>query len=60
MEEILHHLGALNYSNSWDFRHLRWCKISSINRIRSSLRKGNGFMNHRSGLAGSLSLQSNG
>ena len=31
MDEILHHLGALNYCNSWDFRDLRWCKISSIN-----------------------------
>ena len=31
MDEILHHLGALNYCNSWGFRDLRWCKISSIN-----------------------------
>ena len=31
MDEILHHLGALNYCNSQDFRDLRWCKISSIN-----------------------------
>ena len=30
MDEILDHLGALNYCNSWDFRDLRWCKISSI------------------------------
>ena len=33
MDEILHHLGALNYCNSWDFGDLRWCKISSINSI---------------------------
>ena len=33
MDEILHHLGALNYCNSWEFRDLRWCKISSINSI---------------------------
>ena len=32
MDEILHHLGALNYCNSQDFRGLRWCKISSNNR----------------------------
>ena len=31
MDEILHHLGALNYCNSSDFRDLRWCKTSSIN-----------------------------
>ena len=31
MDEILHHLGALNYCNSYDFRDSRWCKISSIN-----------------------------
>ena len=31
MDAILHHLGALNYCNSQDFRDLRWCKISSIN-----------------------------
>ena len=35
MDEILHHLGALNYCNSWDFRDLGWCKISSINSTRS-------------------------
>ena len=27
MDEILHHLGALNYYNSSDCRDLRWCKI---------------------------------
>ena len=31
MDESLHHLGALNYCNSQDFRDLRWCKIFSIN-----------------------------
>ena len=31
MDEILHHLGPLNYCNSLDCRDLRWCKISSIN-----------------------------
>ena len=31
MDEILHHLRALNYCSSWGFRDLRWCKISSIN-----------------------------
>ena len=31
MDEILHHLGALNYCNPWDFKDFRWCKISSIN-----------------------------
>ena len=31
MDEILSHLGALNYCNSYDFRDLRWCKISFIN-----------------------------
>ena len=30
MDEFLHHLGALNYCSSWDFRDLRWCRISSI------------------------------
>ena len=31
MEEILHHLGGfINYYNSYDFKDLRWCKISSI------------------------------
>ena len=33
MDAILHHLGALKYCNSSDFRDLRWCKISSINSI---------------------------
>ena len=33
MKEILHHLGALNYSHSEDFRDLKYCKISSINSI---------------------------
>ena len=31
MDEILHHLGALNYCKSWDFRNFRWCKVFSIN-----------------------------
>ena len=31
MDEILHHLGALNYCNSQDFMDVMWCKISSIN-----------------------------
>ena len=31
MDEILHHLGALNYCSSLDFRDLRWRKISCIN-----------------------------
>ena len=30
MDEILYHLGALNYCKSGDFRDLEWCKISSI------------------------------
>ena len=29
MDEILHHLGALNYCNTLDSRNLRWCKVSS-------------------------------
>ena len=32
MDKILHHTGALNYRRSEDFRDLRWCKISCINR----------------------------
>ena len=34
MDDILHHLGALKYCNSEDFKHFRWCKISSINSMQ--------------------------
>ena len=33
IKEILHPLGAMNYCNSWDFKDLKWCKNSSINRV---------------------------
>ena len=46
MDEILHHLGALNYCNSWDFRDLRWCKISSINSIEGSTAGKGGHESH--------------
>ena len=39
MDEIWHHLGALNYCNSSDSRDLRWCKISSINGVNARLMK---------------------
>ena len=39
MDEILHHIGALNYCNFEDFRDLRWCKISSINSICDCTKK---------------------
>ena len=39
MGEILHHLGTLNYRNSWDFKDLRWCKISFINSITYMMTK---------------------
>ena len=31
MKEIMHHLGYLKPSNSWDIYHINWCRISSIN-----------------------------
>ena len=36
MDEMFHHLGALNYCNSWDFRDFGFCKTSSINSIAQS------------------------
>ena len=31
MKDIMHHLGYLKPSNSWDIYHINWCRISSIN-----------------------------
>ena len=38
MDEILHHLKALNYCSSLDIRGVRWCKISSISTIKRDTR----------------------
>ena len=35
IDEILHHLGTLNYCNSLDSRDWRWCKIPSISNMTS-------------------------
>ena len=31
IEEILHHLGCIKQSKSWDIYHINWCRIISIN-----------------------------
>ena len=43
MDEILHHLGALKYGNSQDFRDLRWCKIPSINSMLCQMSRAKGW-----------------